>query len=213
MPYNVHFGIYVDVAMPVEDKSKSLLPFLSSPKLLPNESGAEFESGLQSLLSELDNPSSLAVALISQLNECLWWIRRHTVDKELLLHEAMARLLSREGSSWMGSGNSKLSVALEHYLNGSADKDEVDFIEQAFAEGNLTLSDLRARAFKDAARHIKMVDDLIHRQHQTIRHLQRSIDSIDDKSRLIKRMDLELAALESKQSVKGALTLDDKSSY
>ena len=196
--------------MPVEDKSKSLLPFLSSPKLLPDESEAKFESGLQSLLSELDNPSPLAVALVSQLNECLWWIRRHTVDKELLLHEAMARLLSREGSNWMGSGNSALSVALEHYLNGSAHQDEVDFIDQALTEANLTLSDLRARAFKDAARHIKMVDDLIHRQHQTIRHLQRSIDSIDYKSRLIKRMDLELAALESKQPVKGALTLDDE---
>jgi len=50
----------VDVAMPVEDKSKSLLPFLSSPKLLPDESEAEFQSGLHSLLSELDNPSPLA---------------------------------------------------------------------------------------------------------------------------------------------------------
>jgi hypothetical protein len=56
------------------------------------------------------------------------------------------------------------------------------------------------------------VDDLIHRQHQTMRHLQRSIDSIDYKSRLIKRMDLELAALESKQSAMGVLSLDDKSS-
>jgi hypothetical protein len=121
MLYNVHFGIYEDVAMPLEDKSKSLLPFLSSPKLLPNESEAEFQSGLQSLLSELENPSPLAVALVSQLNECLWWIRRHTVDKELLLHEAMARLLSKAGSNWMGSGNSALSVALEHYLDGSAD--------------------------------------------------------------------------------------------
>jgi hypothetical protein len=167
---------------------------------------------LQGLLSELDNPSPLAVALVSQLNESLWWIKRHTVDKELLLHEAMARLLSREGSNWMGSGNSKLSVALEHYLNGSADKDEVDFIEHALAEANLTLSDLWVRAFKDAARHIKMVDDLIHRQHQTIRHLQRGIDSIDYKSRLIKRMDLELAALEAKQSVKGVLSLDAKPS-
>jgi hypothetical protein len=82
--------------MSIEDKSKSLLPFLSSPKLLPNESEAEFQSGLQSLLSELDNPSPLAVALVSQLNESLWWIKRHTVDKELLLHEAMARLLSKE---------------------------------------------------------------------------------------------------------------------
>ena len=57
-----------------------------------------------------------------------------------------------------------------------------------------------------------MVDDLIHRQHQTIRHLQRSIDSIDYKSRLIKRMDLELAALQSKPSVKEVLSLDDKPS-
>ena len=212
MLYNDHFGIYVDVAMPVEDKSKSLLPFLSSPKLLPDESEAEFQSGLQSLLSELDNPSALAVALVSQLNECLWWIRRHTVDKELLLHEAMARLLSREGSNWMGSDNSKLSVALEHYLNGSAQTDQAALIGEALSDANLTLSDLRARAFKDAARHIKMVDDLIHRQHQTIRHLQRSIDSIDYKSRLIKRMDLELAALESKQPVKGVLSLDDEPS-
>ena len=205
MVYTIHFSIDVDVAMPVEDKSKSLLPFLSSPKLLPNESGSEFQSGLQSLLSELDNPSPLAVALVSQLNESLWWIKRHTKDKELLLHEAMARLLSKAGSNWMGSGNSKLSVALEHYLAGSSDKDQAHLIEEALTEANLTLPDLRARAFKDAARHIKMVDDLIHRQHQTMRHLQRSIDSIDYKSRLIKRMDLELAALESKQSVKGGV--------
>ena len=97
-------------------------------------------------------------------------------------------------------------------MDGSADKYQAGLVEEALAEANLTLSDLRVRAFKDAARHIKMVDDLIHRQHQTIRHLQRSVDSIDYKQRLIKRMDLELAALELKQSVKGALTLDDKSS-
>ena len=151
MLYTIHFSIDVDVAMPVEDKSKSLLPFLSSPKLLPNESEAEFQSGLQSLLSGLDNPSPLAVALVSQLNECLWWIRRHSVDKELLLHEVMARLLSREGSNWMGSGNSKLSVALEHYLNGSADKDEAALIGEALSDANLTLSDLRARALSVSA--------------------------------------------------------------
>ena len=212
MLYNVHFGITVDVAMPVEDKSKSLLPFLSRPKLLPDESEAEFQSSLQSFLSELDNPSALAVALVSQLNESLWWIKRHTKDKELLLHEAMARLLFKAGSNWMPSGNSKLSVALEYYLDGIAHKDEADLIEQALTDGNLTLSDLRVRAFKDAAKYIKMVDDLIHRQHQTMRHLQRSIDSIDYKSRLIKRMDLELAALESKQSTKEVLSLDDEPS-
>jgi len=198
--------------MSVDNKVSSLLPFLSFPRLLPDESEAEFQSGLKSLLSELDNPSPLAVVLISQLNECLWWIKRHTVDKQLLLLEAMARLLSKAGNHWDTYDNHKVSEALEHYLNGSADKDEAAWIDEILAESKLTLSDLRVRAFKDAARHIKMVDDLIHRQHQTIRHLQRSIDSIDYKSRLIKRMDLELAALESKQPVKGALTLDAKPS-
>ena len=212
MLYNIHFSIDVDIFMPVDYKVSSLLPFLSSPKLLPNESEAEFQSGLQSLLSELDNSSPLAVALVSQLNESLWWIKRHTVDKELLLHEAMARLLSKAGNHWDTYDNHKVSETLERYLNGRADKDEAEWVEDILFESKLTLSDLRVRAFKDAAKHIRMVDDLIHRQHQTIRHLQRSIDSIDYKSRLIKRMDLELAALESKQSVKGVLSLDDKPS-
>ena len=212
MLYNIHVSIYVDVAMSVKDKSKSLLPFLSSPKLLPDELEAEFQSGLQSLLSELDNPSPLAVALISQLNESLWWIKRHTVDKELLLHEAMARLLSMAGGYIETYDNRKVSEALERYLDGSAHKDEAEWIKDILTESKVTLSDLRVRAFKDAAKHIKMVDDLINRQHQTMRHLQRSIDSIDYKSRLIKRMDLELAALESKQSVTGALPLDAKQS-
>ena len=97
-------------------------------------------------------------------------------------------------------------------MNGRADNDEAEWIDKILADSKLTLSDLRIRAFKDASRHIKMVDDLIYRQHQTMRHLQRSIDSIDYKSRLLKRMDLELAALGSKQPVKGALTLDAKPS-
>ena len=205
MLYNIHFSIDVDIFMPVDYKVSSLLPFLSSPKLLPDESEAEFQSGLQALLSELDSPSPLAVALISQLNDSLWWIKRHTVDKGLLLHEAMVTLLSKAGSYSETYDNRKVSEALERYLDGRADKDEAELIDEILAESKLTLSDLRVRAFKDAAKHIKMVDDLIHRQHQTIRHLQRTIDY---KSRLLKRMDLELAALESKQRVKGALTLD-----
>ena len=187
-------------------------PSYQAPSFCPTNQRSEFQSGLQGLLSELDSPSPLAVALVSQLNESLWWIKRHTVDKELLLHEAMARLLSKAGSYSDTYDNRKVSEALERYLDGRADKDEAEWIDEILAESKLTLSDLRVRAFKDAAKHIKMVDDLIHRQHQTMRHLQRSIDSIDYKSRLIKRMDLELAALESKQPVKGALTLDDKPS-
>jgi len=191
----------------LNDLVKSLAPFLSNPKLLPGESESEFPASLEGLLSELENPSPLNVALVTQLNECLWWIKRHTVDKELLLHESMARILSKADSYIEFYDNQKISSALESFLAGNASKSDKKFIDDLLGKAKLTVSDLRARGFKDAAKHLKMADELIHRQYQTMRHLQRSIDSVDFKSRLIKRMDLELADLENK-----TLTIDVKPS-
>ena len=191
----------------MNDLVKSLTPFLSSPKLLPGESESEFQASLEGLLSELENPSPLNVALVTQLNECLWWIKRHTVDKELLLHESMARILSKADSYIEFYDNQKISSALESFFAGEVSKSDKKFIDDLLKKAELTVSDLRARGFKDAAKHLKMADELIHRQYQTMRHLQRSIDSVDFKSRLIKRMDLELADLENK-----ALAIDVKPS-
>jgi len=182
----------------LNDLVKSLAPFLSNPKLLPGESESEFQASLEGLLSELENPSPLNIALAIQLNECLWWIKRHTVDKELLLHEAMARILAKIGNYSEVYDNHLVSSSLERFFAGKASKDDKEFVESLLNKSKLTVSTLRARGFKDAAKHLKMADELIHRQYQTMRHLQKSIDAVDFKSRLIKRMDLELADLESK---------------
>jgi len=171
---------------------------MSSPKLLPGESESEFQASLEGLLSELEKPSPLNVALVIQLNECLWWIKRHTMDKELLLHESMARILSKAGDYYDVYNNREVSNALESFFAGNASKDNKKFIEDLLEESKLTVSTLRARSFKDASKHLKMADELIHRQYQTMRHLQKSIDAVDFKSRIIKRMDLELADLENK---------------
>jgi len=191
----------------LNDLVKSLTPFLSSPKLLPGESESEFQASLEGLLSELENPSPLNIALVIQLNECLWWIKRHTVDKELLLHEAMARILARANSYIETYDNHQVSSALENYFAGNANKDDKEMIDNLLKKGELTMPDLRARGFKDASKHLKMADELIHRQYQTMRHLQKSIDAVDFKSRIIKRMDLELSDLENK-----AFTIDVKPS-
>ena len=191
----------------MNDLVKSLTPYLSSPKLLPGESESEFQASLEGLLSELENPSPLNIALVIQLNECLWWIKRHTVDKELLLHEAMARILARANSYIETYDNHQVSSALENYFAGNANKDDKEMIANLLKKGELTMPDLRARGFKDASKHLKMADELIHRQYQTMRHLQKSIDAVDFKSRIIKRMDLELSDLENK-----AFTIDVKPS-
>ena len=129
------------------------------------------------------------------------------MDKELLLHDSMARTLSKAGEYSDIYNNREVSNALENYFSSNVSKDNKRFIEDLLVEGKLTMSTLRARGFKDASKHIKMVDELIHRQYQTMRHLQKSIDAVDFKSRIIKRMDLELADLENK-----AQAIDVKSS-
>ena len=182
----------------MKNSVKSIAALLPSPRLLPNESEADFQSSLQGLLSEFETPSPLNVALVTQLNECLWWIKRHTVDKELLLHESMAGLLTRAGRHDSESRDNRLvSMALEGFLSGNASEEDEQWMNDLLVESKLTVSDLRARGFQMAAKHIKMADELIHRQYQTMRHLQKSIDAMDFKSRLIKRMDLELAVLEN----------------
>ena len=181
----------------MKDSIKSIATLLPSPRLLPNESEAEFQSSLQGLLSELEKPSPLNVALVTQLNECLWWIKRHTVDKELLMHESMAKILCMADTYSDVYDNHLVSAALEGFLAGNANKKDEQWVNDLLKEAKLTVSNLRARGFKDAAKHIKMADELIHRQYQTMRHLQKSIDAVDFKSRLIKRMDLELAVLEN----------------
>jgi hypothetical protein len=94
--------------------------------------------------------------------------------------------------------NHQVSSALEDYFSGSASKGDKKMIGELLEKSELTVPDLRARGFKDASKHLKMVDELIHRQYQTMRHLQKSIDAMDFKSRIIKRMDLELADFENK---------------
>ncbi len=165
---------------------------------MPGESESEFQASLEGLLSELESPSPLNVALVIQLNECLRWIKRHTMDKELLLHESMARILSNVGDYPKMYNNDLVSNALESIFAGNANKDDKEVVNNLLKKGKLTISDLRARGFKDASKHLKMADELIHRQYQTMRHLQKSIDAVDFKSRIIKRMDLELSDLESK---------------
>ena len=49
--------------------------------------------------------------------------------KELLLYEAIARLFSRAGNLWDTYHNHKVSEVLEHYLNGSAEKNEAARID------------------------------------------------------------------------------------
>jgi len=64
----------------------------------------------------------------------------------------------------------------------------------------VTIEELRSKATSDKIDKLKILDDLIHRQVQNLRHLQKSLDAVDFKKRIVKKMDLELERIEAENS-------------
>ena len=75
-----------------------------------------------------------------------------SMDKELLLHESMARILTSVGDYPKMYNNDLVSNALESIFAGNANKDDKEVVNNLLKKGKLTISDLRARGFKDAAK-------------------------------------------------------------
>ena len=150
-----------------------------------------YESILRGLLLDLDKPNTMSVILCEQIAECVYWLRRHTADKELVILESMAKQISIELRA-SATSVSQLSLALSQ---GPGSSQYNDLSADLMSHGR-SIDDMRARAVRLRAKEISAADDLIHRQVQNLRHLQKSLDAIDIKQRVVKRMDLEIEQLE-----------------
>ena len=58
-----------------------------------DEGNFEYEQVLQGLYYELENPTVLSVLIIEQIAQGFFWIKRHTQDKESVVHSAMIALV------------------------------------------------------------------------------------------------------------------------
>ena len=174
---------------PIPDFSLSRL--VGRPQLLPGESSDQYEQLLAELIQELEAKSPLAVMLVEQLYEALLWARRHGQDKLFLIHEKMAEHLTD-----LGIFSETIFAALITISRDSSDKNAKNIIDKALKEQGTTLDLIRARAVRSSMDTIKEIDGLINQQLNSIRHLQKSIEAIELKPRLQKRLDLQLQALE-----------------
>jgi len=161
------------------------------------EHADQYEAILHGLIGDLDSPDTLSVLLCEQVAEAVYWLRRHIDDKEMILYEAIAEEIDKTlGHRTFPNTKSMISVdeVTAIYTRDDPFKDEV--VKALKKAGNKTLADCRARAFVLRSKELKLADDLIQRQRLSLGHLQKSLDSIDMKKRLIKRMDLEIAQME-----------------
>jgi len=163
---------------------------------LADETG-HYEQILHGLLSDLESPNTLSVLLCEQMAECIFWLRKHVEDKELILLEATAQKIDK-ALNWLGNRNTTVDEVRRILKGDMALQAEIDSRLESARDNSVstTFEGCRAKGFEASAKAIKTVDDLIQRQLLNIRHLQKSLDNIDMKRRLIKRMDLELLRLE-----------------
>ena len=159
-----------------------------------DECNADFEEILLELYQELDEPNTFSVMLIEQIAEALFWIKRHTRDKNFAILNAMKKKLKPQ----IYESFPDLSQELELALSKGLYSEECQNFEASLREHHgMGIDELRADSLVRSINSIKTIDDLINRHLQNLRHLQKSLDSVDFKKRIIKKMDLELDRIEA----------------
>ena len=179
-----------------KDKLKQSLAILDPIRTvkLIDKTGS-FEAILQGLLSDLETPNTLSVLFCEQIAESVYWMRRHSEEKELILLEATAEIIDKAKSNSFGSNREYCAEDIKQVLLGDEtlkNKINDELKSAAFNSTAVSFDSCRAKAFMSCAKEIKIADDLIQRQVLNIRHLHKSLNAIDMNPRIIKRMDLDL---------------------
>ena len=164
-----------------------------------DEGNFEYEEVLQGLYYELEKPTVLSVLIIEQIAQGFFWIKRHTQDKESLVHSAMIGLV--RDFSFSKAGAPKLAPRLSEAIEKGRYSEEYELFETELnIWKGVTIDELRSKATSSKIKDLRTLDDLINRQVQNLRHLQKSLDAIDFKKRIIKKMDLELERIEAENA-------------
>ena len=102
-----------------EDKLKQSLAILDPIRTveLKDKTGS-FEAILQGLLSDLETPNTLSVLLCEQIAESIFWIRRHTEEKKLILLEATAEIIDEAKSNSFGGNRTYCAEDIRQVLLG-----------------------------------------------------------------------------------------------
>ena len=65
----------------------------SASPLLPGQSPEQYQTGLQSLIAELQAQTPMQVYLSQKMFDCMWWLRSYDLAKHSAIAEAMITIL------------------------------------------------------------------------------------------------------------------------
>ena len=147
-------------------------------------------------MAESSNKEPLEEIFQAQITDCCLWIDRLSRDRENLIQSYMVSQLSKR----VAKIDSSVFRAFENFNAGNED-DLLELLEKA----GMSMDQLRADAFTQCADTLRKLEDLIYRQHQNIRHIQKTIDHVKLRPSLIRRLELQIEHAEQILSDKKAV--------
>ena len=160
-----------------------------------DEGNSEYEEILLGLYHELESPSVLSTVIVEQIAQALFWIKRHSLDKEGFLNDHLKKQLGELVNYQERDEFIALYVAAVKAGRYSEAYDE--FVSLLAECHSTSIEELRSKLNQANLDRLKVFDDLINRQLHNLRHLQKSLDAVDFKKRLVKKLDLEIAQMET----------------
>lgn len=147
-------------------------------------------------MTESSSKEPLEEIFEAQINDCCLWIDRLSRDRENLIQSYMVSQLSKRTSEL----DSTIFKAFESF-NAGQEGALLKFLGKA----GMSMDQLRADAFTRCADTLRKLEDLIHRQHQNIRHIQKTIDHVKLRPSLVRRLELQVEHAEQILSDKKAV--------
>lgn len=153
--------------------------------ILPGESAAEYQAGLDATLLELGAQTPLQVYLAEKIFECLWWVRRYETQKRDLLVGLMAiRLRHRGGADDPSADEFVISRLRSGRVNDPT-------LVALLREKGLSMESLRQSVFAIGADKLTGLDNNIAMQLKMLTGFQASYEQLVTRKLHIQRLELQ----------------------
>lgn len=184
--------------------TKTISEVLGVDPLLPGEPAADYQQGLQDLITELGANSVLQVYLAEKIFECLWWIRRYEEQKR-------ATVIAEMGVQINGGFTSRTTED-QIYLREALLENKLDqkSLEIAAEQGH-SIESLRQAAMARRRAELLQLDNQIALQTKILAGLQASYEVAFNRKRNVERLDLQNAMMRRDLGAIEGEPVDDKS--
>jgi hypothetical protein len=155
---------------------------VSASPVLPGQSAEQYQTGLESLITELQAKTPMQVYLAQKMFDCMWWLRTYDMAKHLAIADAMISVLDLDPAEQEHWPLIKCLRSLD-WSN--------ELLVQEAQEWGHTMPSLHAQALSRARDELYNLEQLSAIRTKTLMQLQASYEALVSRSILQERLRLQ----------------------